>query len=124
MPKRSSVKFNVENEGGPAINTWGKQGPNPAQLPATRLLRNQRHTCLVGGARSGKTTTIVRAIIMRALRYPGSRHVILRFRAIHADASIARDTIPKVMANFFPDTRYQHVKSPHNLIKFPNGSEI
>ena len=56
MPKRSSVNFTVENEGGPAINTWGKQGPNPAQLPATRLPRNQRHTCLVGGARSGKTT--------------------------------------------------------------------
>jgi phage terminase large subunit-like protein len=114
----------IGDNGGPPINTWGEKGANPAQLIATDLLTRQRHTCLVGGARSGKTTAIVRAIILRALRYAGSRHVILRFRAIHADASIARDTIPKVMSMFFPGQRYKHIKSPHNLIRFPNGSEI
>ena len=124
---KSKVAFKVTgvgDNGGPPINTWGEKGPNPAQLPATELLSLYRHSCLVGGARSGKTTTIIRAIIMRALRFPGSRHVILRFRAVHADASVALDTLPKVMKLFFPGQRYKHVKSPHNLIRFPNGSEI
>ncbi len=131
FPKNASPAIAVEqspaavgHNNGPHISTWGERGPNPAQIPATELLGSHRHVCLVGGARSGKTTTIVRAIVMRALRFPNSRHVILRFRAIHADASIALDTMPKVLRNFFPGQRYKHIKSPHNLFRFPNGSEI
>lgn len=117
----------IGHNGGPAIDPremWGTRGANPAQKIATALLRRQRHTCLVGGARSGKTTAIVRAIILRALKYPGSRHVILRARAVHADASVGLDTIPKVMSLFFPGTKYRHSRHPHNVVKFPNGSEI
>lgn len=114
----------IGHNGGLKVSTWGEKGPNPAQLVATELVSKQRHTCLVGGARSGKTTAIVRAIVLRALRYPGSRHAILRFRAVDADASIANDTLPKVLSLFFPGQRYKHRKSPHNVFRFPNGSEI
>lgn len=109
----------------PGFDHWGESGPTDAQIVATRLLAGpQRHTCLVGGARSGKTTTIVRSIIMRALHYPKSRHAILRFRAVHADASIGLDTFPKVMSLMYAGVPYRHVKHPHNLIRFHNGSEI
>lgn len=114
----------IGNNGGPPLHSWGEKGPNPAQRPATQLLARHRHVCLVGGARSGKTTAIVRAICLRAMTYPKSRHVILRHRAVYADASIGLDTIPKVMSTFFKTQAYRHVKSPHNLIRFPNGSEI
>ena len=132
VSSRKRVEFLVEDAAprgigdnkGPAYDSWGEKGPNPAQRPATDLLASYRHVCLVGGARSGKTTAIVRAICYRAMKYPKSRHVILRFRAVYADASIGLDTIPKVMSMFFKGQRYKHVKSPHNLIRFPNGSEI
>ncbi|SHG91013.1 phage terminase large subunit [Bradyrhizobium erythrophlei] len=126
MPSSKGVrKVQIGDNGGPPINSWGEKGATPAQLKATKLLGGpQRHTCLVGGARSGKTTTLVRTIMLRAIRFPGSRHVILRFRAVHADASVALDTIPKVMKMCFPSQGYKHVKSPHNLIRLPNGSEV
>jgi phage terminase large subunit-like protein len=117
-------KRGLGDNGGPAFDSWGEKGPNPAQRPATALLASRRHVCLVGGARSGKTTAIVRAICYRAMKYPKSRHVILRHRAVYADASIGLDTLPKVMSSFFKGQAYKHVKSPHNLIRFPNGSEI
>ena len=44
------------------------------------LAGRQRHTMLVGGARSGKSFLIVRAILIRALRAKKSRHAMLRLR--------------------------------------------
>lgn len=123
-PAPPSLEVGIGHNGGPRISTWGEKGANPSQLIATDLLGRQRHTCLVGGARSGKTTTIVRGIVLRALRYEGSRHVILRNRAVYADASIGLDTIPKVMKLFFPGQPYKHSRHPHNIVRFPNGSEI
>ncbi|UGY23739.1 phage terminase large subunit [Bradyrhizobium septentrionale] len=115
----------IGHNGGPPLSSWGEKGATPAQEKATILLGgDQRHTCLVGGARSGKTTTLVRTIVLRALRFPGSRHVILRNRAVHADASVGLDTLPKVMKLFFPGTKYKHSRHPHNVVRFPNGSEI
>jgi predicted phage terminase large subunit-like protein len=67
------------------------------QTQAQELLRSgRRHTLLVGGARSGKTTLIVNEIAERALNFGGSRHAILRFRANAVRPSIALDTLPKV----------------------------
>ena len=42
----------------------------------------------MGGASSGKTFTIVRRIMARGLRAPGSRHAILRFRWNAARATV------------------------------------
>jgi len=43
--------------------------PTARQQEAQKLLKkSQRHTLLVGGARSGKTTLLVHEIVTRALR--------------------------------------------------------
>jgi phage terminase large subunit-like protein len=57
---------------------------------------------LFGGGRSGKTFLIVRNIITRALKAPGSRHLIARSRFNHLKASVMMDTFPKVMRVCFP----------------------
>jgi hypothetical protein len=61
---------------------------------------------LFGGSRSGKTFLHVRNIIFRALKAPGSRHGIFRFRALHVHESIVLDTFPKVMKLAFPDIKF------------------
>ncbi|HEF4757113.1 phage terminase large subunit [Burkholderia multivorans] len=64
------------------------------------------HLMLFGGSRSGKTFLHVRNIVMRAIKAPGSRHGIFRFRALHVHESIVLDTFPKVMRIAFPNVRY------------------
>lgn len=60
------------------------------------------HCMLFGGSRSGKTFLHMRNVIFRALKAPGSRHAVLRFRFNHVKASIVLDTFPKVMSLAFP----------------------
>lgn len=69
------------------------------------------HIMLFGGSRSGKTFLHVRNIVFRALKAPGSRHAILRFRFNHVKASIVLDTFPKVMQLAFPEVSYHIDKS-------------
>jgi phage terminase large subunit-like protein len=83
----------------------------------------QRHTMLVGGSRSGKTFFIVRAIVVRALRSTGSRHVIWRQRSNACRASVWLDTFKKVMRICFPNVE----TTPHSqdgYEEFPNGAQI
>lgn len=81
------------------------------------------HILLEGGSRSGKTFLLTRAVAMRALKAPKSRHAIFRFRFNHIKASIIADTFPKVMESCFPG-----VKAPVNrtdwFAEFENGSQI
>ena len=78
---------------------------NAKQVEATELLSGpQRHTLLVGGARSSKTFTLVRAILIRAFKAP-SRHVIFRLRYNAVRRSVWLDTLPKVMRLCFPGVR-------------------
>ncbi|NVO06562.1 MAG: DNA-packaging protein, partial [Rhodoferax sp.] len=58
---------------------------------------------LFGGGRSGKTFLILRNIVMRALKAPGSRHLVVRYRFKHLKASIILDTFPRVMRLCFPE---------------------
>jgi len=93
------------------------------QRQAQALLQQQRHTLLVGGSRSGKTTLLVRAIADRAVRAPRSRHAILRFHANAARVSITLDTLPKVFETWFPD----HALTVHRTEEYfslDNDSEI
>ncbi len=71
------------------------------------LASGATHILLRGGARAAKTFLIVRTIVIRALKAPGSRHAILRFRFNHVRASIVNDTFPKVMKLCFPGGRLQ-----------------
>jgi phage terminase large subunit-like protein len=93
------------------------------QDEANRLLASAaHHIMLFGGSRSGKTFLIVRAIVVRALKAPNSRHISLRFRFGHIKSSIVFDTFPKVMKLCFPGTTYD-VNKTDWYARFPNGSE-
>lgn len=72
---------------------------------------------LFGGGRSGKTYLVVRNIVLRALKAPGSRHLIVRSRFNHLKASVMRDTFPKVMRTCFPAL----VKEEHWFINMTEG---
>lgn len=78
---------------------------------------------LYGGSRSGKSFIIVFAQIIIACRFPGSRHLICRFRFNHVKNSIWLDTLRKVLKICFP----QLIIKWNNIdfyITLPNGSEI
>lgn len=97
---------------------------NPGQAQADDLLRGpQLHICLVGGARSGKTFWLVRAIVTRALRGAGSRHLVCRQRFNHVKASIWLDTLPKVMKLCFAGVLWVNHGSD-GYVEFANGSQI
>ena len=87
------------------------------------LASSATHILLAGGSRSGKTVLIVRAIMVRAIKAPGSRHAILRFRLGHVKQSIVQDTFPKVMRVCFPQVSYELNKSDL-FATLPNGSEV
>jgi phage terminase large subunit-like protein len=77
------------------------------QAQAQKILAGPAaHVMLFGGSRSGKTFLLTRAVVMRALKAPSSRHAILRFRFNHVKASIVLDTFPKVMQAAFPGVEY------------------
>lgn len=80
---------------------------------------------LFGGSRSGKSFIIIRQIILRAIKAPGSRHLILRFRFNHIKTSIWEDTLPKVIQVCFP-TIEKAIKWNNSdyFIQLPNGSQI
>jgi hypothetical protein len=83
------------------------------------------HCGLGGGSRSGKTFLIVRALILRALKSPGSRHAIFRFRFNAIKASIIYDTLPHVFSVcFFGLYGKCTLNKTDWFLKFPNGSEI
>ncbi|WP_158810105.1 phage terminase large subunit [Beijerinckia sp. L45] len=94
------------------------------QEAARALLEgSQRYTCLAGGTRSGKTFLIVRSIVERAILAPGSHHVILRFHANAAHASIALDTLPTVTTLCFPGVTLKESRQD-GFFKLTNGSRI
>lgn len=90
------------------------------------LISDATHIALGGGSRSGKTVLFMRAILMRAMRAPGSRHVVFRFRFNAVKSSVVLDTLPKVLSLCFPEL--PSVDSMLNksdwYLTLPNGSEI
>jgi phage terminase large subunit-like protein len=98
--------------------------PTARQSEAEQLLCGpQRHTLLVGGARSGKTSLIVRSIAYRAICAEGSRHAILRFRANAVRPSIAQDTLPKIFRLCFPNEPLKRHRT-EGYFSLENESEI
>ncbi|MGD0026499.1 MAG: phage terminase large subunit [Xanthobacteraceae bacterium] len=98
--------------------------PTDKQQEAQKLLGlHRRHTLLVGGSRSGKTTLLVHEIANRALQSDRSRHAILRLHANAARASIALDTLPKVFGLWFPNDPLKRHRT-EGYFSLRNGSEI
>mgnify|MGYP001198612246 CR=1 FL=1 len=87
------------------------------------LAGDATHGMLFGGSRSGKTFLLIRNIVFRALKAPGSRHAVLRFRYNHVKASIVLDTFPKVMELAFAGVKYQY-KTQEGYAELENGSQI
>jgi len=84
----------------------------------------KRHTLLYGGSRSGKTFLLVLVIVMRALMYPGSRHLIYRLRLKDAIQSIWLETLPKVLS-LLPGIQSKiTMNETRHVATFPNQSEI
>ena len=81
------------------------------------------HIGLIGGARSGKTLLFTRAVTIRALRAPMSRHGIFRFRQNAVKTSVLYDTFPNVMRSCFPNVSYD-VSKMDGMVMMPNKSEI
>ncbi|OAJ67891.1 DNA packaging protein [Gluconobacter cerinus] len=97
---------------------------NDAQSEAVRLLGGPaRHILLRGGSRSGKTFVLIRAVVIRALKVPDSRHGIFRHRLTALKASVLRDTFPKVMQFCFPQVRWK-LDRQDCVVTFSNGSTI
>lgn len=83
----------------------------------------ERHKLIYGGARSGKTFLIIRAIFIRALMAGGSRHAILRFRGNAARSSISLDTLPKVRQLCFPTIGLKEYRQD-GFFELPNESQL
>lgn len=99
--------------------------PTPRQREAINTVLSSLATwvMLFGGGRSGKTFLIIRTIVLRALKAPGSRHLIVRFRFVHLRSSIIADTFPRVMRICFPQVHYVLSRTEW-VVKLPGGSEI
>lgn len=96
------------------------------QIRARDLIANSpaRHICLVGGARSGKTSLVVRTIVLRAMRSKMSRHLIARHRHNAIRSSIVLDTFPKVMRMWFPYVSYFYSSRDGYFELEDTGSQI
>ena len=97
----------------------------PAQIASLEKMTDAvaRHTLLLGGSQSGKTFIAVRAIMMRAVRYPGSRHLCLRLHRVTAEKYLWRQKLLEVVGKCFADIalQYNHSKM---IVAFPNGSTV
>ncbi len=82
-----------------------------------------REILLVGGSRSGKSFVIVYQQLLLAIKHPGSRHLIARFRFNHAKNSIWLDTLKKVIKLAFPQIAIQWRNTDYYL-ELENGSQI
>lgn len=87
------------------------------------LAGDQRYTLLYGGTRSAKTFTLMRAIVMRGMRAPGSRHLIARYRKNAVIATVVNQTLPSVMRLCFPGVKIVPRKQ-EGIWTLPNGSEL
>lgn len=87
------------------------------------LAGDSTHCMLFGGSRSGKTFLLVRAVCVRALKAPKSRHAIMRFRFNHVKNSVIMDTFPKVMELCFPGVKFKLDRTDW-FAEFDNKSQI
>lgn len=86
--------------------------------------KGKRHTLLYGGSRSGKTFLFVLVIVLRALIFKNSRHLIYRLRVKDAIESIWLETLPKVIEQFTGLNKLVKTNESRHVLTFSNGSEI
>lgn len=96
---------------------------NLKQREACRLIAQHKHILLRGGSRSGKTLLFCRAILVRAGKAPGSRHVIFRSRFNHVKHTVGMDTLPTMKRLTAPDVPWEQNRTDW-VFNLPNRSEI
>lgn len=96
----------------------------PKQKELRRIAAGSAKNVLIyGGSRSGKTFFLCYAIATRALKAPGSRHVIFRRHGVAAKQSIGKDTFPKMMELAYPGVAYKWHEQD-GYFKLQNDSEV
>lgn len=101
---------------------------NPGQERVwVKLYQSTARFCLVyGGSRSGKTFLTVYTMIIRALKAPNSKHLIVRQEASAARSALARGnlaTIVVVLRLCFPGVEAVW-NEKYGYYEFDNGSEL
>lgn len=95
------------------------------QERALSLIREgKRHTLLYGGSRSGKTHLFVYLIILRALLYAGSRHLIYRLHLADVVNSIWLETLPRVLDTFQGIGKHLKYNETRHVLTLANNSEV
>ncbi|WP_406600729.1 PBSX family phage terminase large subunit [Leptospira sanjuanensis] len=81
--------------------------------------------CYDGGARSGKTYLVIKAIISRAWISKESRHLIARYRLNHLRMSVWKQTLLPCLRDMgFRKGQDYEINESELLVTFSNGSEI
>lgn len=93
------------------------------QYEAIELMKTAVEVLLMGGSRSGKTFIAIYAIFVRALKYPNSRHLVVRRHFNHVKQTIWYQTFPDVRDKALQGVVYKENKSDW-FIQFPNGSQV
>ena len=95
------------------------------QLDALRVMTDKtaRHTLLLGGGRSGKTLLATRALILRALTYPDSRHLMLRLYRSTAEKYLWKQTLKDTVKKCFAGVSFGFNNS-RMILTCPNGSSV
>lgn len=110
---------------GPPVRPRGNRGIEQFQREGWDALRSgATHLLFAGGARSGKTYLIMKAVIIRALAAPESTHAVLRFRFNHLKASIINDTMPAVCKREWPGEFVFFLNRSDWFAEFRNGARI
>lgn len=96
----------------------------PKQKQAFALLAGpQRYTLLYGGTRSAKTFTLLRAVLLRANKAPGSRHLVARYRRNAVMSTVVKQTLPTLKTLCFPDDEWEFNKQD-GILRLPNEAEL
>ena len=94
------------------------------QVEALEILKSDATRIMFyGGARSGKTFLLIAVIVLRALKYQKSRHLIARLRFAHAKTALWLDTLQTII-NLLGLKDVAKWNETDHYITFPNGSEI
>ena len=90
------------------------------------LASDAKHVLLPGGGRAGKTFLLMYAIISRAARCGGSRHIVFRSTFASVKASVVLETLPDVIKLAFPGLPScdSMLNKTDWYLRLPNGSEV
>ena len=82
-----------------------------------------KHVMLYGGSRSGKTFLLTHVVFLRALKYPNTRHAIIRQTQTAARRSLWLGTVQDVISSRYANAGLK-INKTEMTITFENGSMI